>query len=80
MLVLVASFALSSCSDGSAKQDPSLGGAPQPLPGDASAYTVGGVSFTMRYVPTSQCESDDYLISGGSYNVMQLPGILNPSA
>ncbi len=79
--ISVALFAvtlLAGCSDADGSStDPELGGTPPLFPGDASAYTVGGVSFTLRYAPTSQIVSDDYLIAGEE---SRLPGILNSSA
>jgi hypothetical protein len=56
-------LAPSVCSDGS-DEDPGPGAPSFYLLGDASVYTVGGVSFTTRYAPLGQFESDVHKIAG----------------
>ena len=56
--ILILAFALSGCGGGNG------GGGTNYTPGELSTYTVGGVSFNMRYAPSDSLTSDDCDISG----------------
>jgi formylglycine-generating enzyme required for sulfatase activity len=74
-ILTLAVVALAGCAGGSAvAKAAGLGATPPFHPGDADTFVVGGISFNMRYVPTSRLDSDDWLVSGGPDNFFDLPG------
>lgn len=69
ILIAFGSVTFLGCSGGNGGNSGGPGGDTTDFPGQSSTYTVGGISFNMRYAPSGSFTSDDRNIFGDTVNV-----------